>query len=199
MEKLKFSNIKIINCLDEKGYKHKEKIIDNEEYIIITNGISSCAIQIKGDRYALYEIVYDFGMNRYFLLYRNDNKIDNLEKMFIGIDFLIRDISFDSLKISYGLKEIKNEELKAIKEILIESGFTALELIIREEEYILFSKNNKKWGAIEYKNNKYVYSYIYVNKNNEIYIGSSENEKEFNLNNAILMLENSYEKDLDIY
>ena len=213
MEELKFRDIKIINseignreihklkiinCLDEKGYKHKEKIIDNEEYIIITNGISSCAIQVEGDRYLLYEIIYDFGINRYFLLYRNDNEIDNLERMFIGINFLIRDISFNYLKASYGLKDIKNEELKVIKEILINNGFLIFELN-NIGDYILFSKNGKKWGAIEHKNNKYVYSYVYVTSKNELFLGSSEIEKEFNLNNAIMMIENSYEKDLDIY
>lgn len=188
----------VLNKLNEKGYQYKEKIIDNEEYIIITNGISSCAIQIDGDIYSLYEIVYDFGMDGYFLSYRNHNKIDDIERMFNGINFLIRCISFNSLKESYGLKEIKNKELKLIKEILINSGFVVFELI-DEEEYILVSNNNKKWIAINYKNNKYIYSYVYSMSSNKVYIGSSENKKEFILSCVIQMIENPYEKDLDIY
>ena len=188
----------VLNKLDEKGYQYKEKTIDNEEYIIITNGISSCAIQIDGDIYSLYEIVYDFGMDGYFLSYRNHNKIDDIERMFNGINFLIRCISFNSLKESYGLKEIKNKELKLIKEILINSGFIVFELI-DNEEYILFSNNNKKWVAINYKNNEYIYSDIYVNRNNKLSIESSHGEKYFKLSHVIPMIYNTYEKDLDIY
>lgn len=194
----KYLKLDILKKLDEKGYKYKKKIINNEEYIIITNGISSCAIQIDGDIYSLYEIVHDFGMNSYFLLYRNHNKIENIERIFTGINFLIKEIDLDFLKEIYGVKKLKSKKLKEIRKTLINSGFLVFDFI-NKEEYILFSNNNKKWVAINYKNNEYIYSYVYVMSSNKVSIGSSENKKEFILNYGTQMIENPYKKDLHIY
>lgn len=114
------------------------------------------------------------------------------------INFLIDEIDLDSLKEIYGSQKVKGKKLEEIKETLINSGFVVFELI-DEEEYILVSNNNKKWIAINYKNNEYIYSYVYIMSSNKVSIGSSENKKEFILNYVIQMIENPYEKDLDIY
>ena len=198
MEQIKEFKLELIKQLDKQGYKHKEKIIEDEEYMIITNSISSCAIQIYDDICSLYEIVYDFSMNRYFLMYRNSKKIDDIESIFIGINFLINEINLNSLKKVYGLKKVKNKNLKRIKRIIKNSGFEVFDFI-EKEEHLLISNNNKKWISINYKNNEFVYSYVYVMSSNEVSIGSSENRKECFLNYIKKMLENSYEKNLTIY
>ena len=197
MEQIKEFKLELIKQLDKQGYKHKEKIIEDEEYIIITNDISSCAIQIYDDICSLYEIVYDFSMNRYFLMYRNSKKIDDIESIFIGINFLINEINLNSLKKVYGLKKVKNKNLKRIKKIIKNSGFEVFDFI-EKEEHLLISNNNKKWISINYKNNEFIYSYVYV-KSNKVSIESFENKKECFLNYIKKMLENSYEKNLAIY
>lgn len=197
MEQIKEYKVEIIKQLDNQGYKYKEKIIEDEEYIIITNGISSCAIQIYEDMCSLYEIVYDFGTHGYFLMYRNSKKIDDIESILRGINFLINEINLDVLKKVYGTKRVKNKNLKRIKKIIKNSGFEVFDFI-GKEEHLLLSNNNKKWIAINYKNDEFIYSYVYVNSN-KVLIESFENKKECFLNYVKKMLENSYEKKLAIY
>lgn len=197
MEQIKEYKVEIIKELDNQGYKYKEKIIEDEEYIIITNGISSCAIQIYEDMCSLYEIVYDFGIHGYFLMYRNSKKIDDIESILRGINFLINEINLDVLKKVYGTKRVKNKNLKRIKKIIKNSGFEVFDFI-GKEEHLLLSNNNKKWIAINYKNDEFIYSYVYVNSN-KVLIESFENKKECFLNYVKKMLENSYEKKLAIY
>lgn len=197
MEQIKEYKVEIIKELDNQGYKYKEKIIEDEEYIIITNYISSCAIQIYNDMCSLYEIVYDFSMYRYFLMYRNSKKIDDIESIITVINFLMNEININSLKKVYGSKKVKNKNLKRIKKIIKNSGFEVFDLI-EKEEHLLISNNNKKWIAINYKNDEFIYSYVYVNSN-KVLIESFENKKECFLNYVKKMLENSYEKNLAIY
>ena len=158
LDNLQNYRLEIIKKLDEKGYKYRELMINDEEYLIITNGVSSCAIQIDRDICSLYEIVYDFRMDGYFLMYRN---FYDIEKIFTGINFLLREVDEDSLKRRYGLKDVKNKKLKVIKKTLINNGFIVY-VLINNEEHILLSKDNKKWIAINYKNNEYIYSFIYI-------------------------------------
>lgn len=97
----------------------------------------------------------------------------------------------------YGTKRVKNKNLKRIKKIIKNSGFEVFDFI-GKEEHLLLSNNNKKWIAINYKNDEFIYSYVYVNSN-KVLIESFENKKECFLNYVKKMLENSYEKNLAIY